>query len=88
MELDFAAGPERCSNSGQFLLVHGYVVALNQCWAPKIGFYHICGADPSVLNGTEFADKGEVFAGAWSRIINAIATAHRHGLGVLIGNYI
>lgn len=41
-----------------------------------------------MLNDTDFADKGEVFAGAWSRITTAIATAHRHGLGVLIGKYI
>lgn len=54
----------------------------------QIGFYHMCSIDPSVLNGTEFADKYEVFAGAWSRITSAIATAHRYGLGVLIGKYV
>ncbi|CCM05837.1 uncharacterized protein FIBRA_08073 [Fibroporia radiculosa] len=49
-----------------------------------IGYYHLCGADSSVLQGTDFADLGHVFAGAWTRITNAIATANRYGLGVLI----
>ncbi|OBZ65555.1 Glucan 1,3-beta-glucosidase 3 [Grifola frondosa] len=48
-----------------------------------IGYYHICGADPSVLQGTDFADLGDVFAGAWSRITKALATAHRYRIGVL-----
>ena len=51
----------------------------------QIGFYHLCGVDPSVLSGTDFAGLDDVFAGAWSRITNAIATAYRHGLGVFIG---
>ncbi|THH00439.1 hypothetical protein EW026_g2083 [Hermanssonia centrifuga] len=49
-----------------------------------IGYYHLCGADASVLQGTDFADFGHVFQGAWNRITNAIATAHRFGLAVLI----
>ncbi|KAH9836121.1 glycoside hydrolase [Rhodofomes roseus] len=49
-----------------------------------IGFYHICGVDQTVLQGTDFAQLGHVFDGAWSRITKAIATAHRYGLGVLI----
>ncbi|KZT69105.1 glycoside hydrolase family 5 protein [Daedalea quercina L-15889] len=49
-----------------------------------IGFYHICGVDPTVLQGTNFAQFGHVFEGAWRRITGAIATAHRYGLGVLI----
>ncbi|KAI0367432.1 glycoside hydrolase [Pilatotrama ljubarskyi] len=48
-----------------------------------IGYYHICGADPSVLKGTDFADLHEVFAGAWNRVTSALATAHRYGIGVL-----
>ncbi|KAI0353871.1 glycoside hydrolase [Trametes cingulata] len=48
-----------------------------------IGYYHICGVDPSVLEGTDFADLHGVFAGAWTRITNALATAHRYGIGVL-----
>ncbi|OSD05049.1 glycoside hydrolase family 5 protein [Trametes coccinea BRFM310] len=48
-----------------------------------IGYYHICGADPGVLAGTDFADLDHVFAGAWARVTNALATAHRYGIGVL-----
>ncbi|KAI0765919.1 glycoside hydrolase [Trametes elegans] len=48
-----------------------------------IGYYHICGADPSVLAGTDFADLDSVFAGAWARVTAALATAHRYGIGVL-----
>ncbi|KAL6306461.1 glycoside hydrolase superfamily [Sparassis latifolia] len=48
-----------------------------------IGYYHICGADPSVLQGTDFANFEHVFRGAWARITNALATAHRYGIGVL-----
>ncbi|KAJ6605816.1 glycoside hydrolase family 5 protein [Mycena sp. CBHHK59/15] len=49
-----------------------------------IGYYHLCGADPSVLEGTDFKDLGHVFSGAWLRLINAIETAQRFGLGVLL----
>ncbi|KAI0078599.1 glycoside hydrolase [Panus rudis PR-1116 ss-1] len=49
-----------------------------------IGFYHICGAEPSVLQGTDFSGMYEVFQGAWSRIANALATANTYGIGVLI----
>ncbi|TFY77332.1 hypothetical protein EWM64_g6681, partial [Hericium alpestre] len=49
-----------------------------------IGFYHLCSVDPSVLVGTDFAALGYVFEGAWARITLAIASAHRHGIGVLI----
>ncbi|KAI8974823.1 glycoside hydrolase superfamily [Trametes punicea] len=50
-----------------------------------IGYYHICGADPSVLEGTDFANLDRVFAGAWVKVTNALATAHRYGIGVLFG---
>ncbi|KAJ7065264.1 glycoside hydrolase superfamily [Mycena amicta] len=49
-----------------------------------IGFYHLCGVDVSVLLGTDFAELAHVFSGAWSRIVKAIETAHRFGLGVLL----
>ena len=52
---------------------------------PKIGFYHVCGVDPSVLYGSDFAPYLHVFEGAWSRISKAIDTALHHGIGVLIG---
>ena len=51
----------------------------------KIGYYHLCGIHPSVIQGTEFAPFSDVFNGAWSRITNAIQTAHRFGIGVLLG---
>ncbi|THH11948.1 hypothetical protein EW145_g355 [Phellinidium pouzarii] len=49
-----------------------------------IGFYHVCGADVSVLNGTEFSGLENVFVGAWSRILSAIDIATKYGIGVLI----
>ncbi|KAF5369654.1 hypothetical protein D9615_010240 [Tricholomella constricta] len=49
-----------------------------------IGYYHLCGTDPSVLHGTAFHDFEYVFSGAWARITRAIETASRYGLGVLI----
>ncbi|EIN08135.1 glycoside hydrolase [Punctularia strigosozonata HHB-11173 SS5] len=49
-----------------------------------IGYYHLCGADPSVLPGTDFADFQHVFEGAWPRITAAIESAYRHGIGVLL----
>ncbi|KAG6814650.1 hypothetical protein H0H93_012740, partial [Arthromyces matolae] len=49
-----------------------------------IGYYHICGVDPSVLSGTTFNDFQSVFSGAWGRITRAIETANKYGLGVLI----
>ncbi|KAF7791719.1 hypothetical protein EIP86_002743 [Pleurotus ostreatoroseus] len=49
-----------------------------------IGYYHLCGVDPSVLEGTDFTGLGHVFSGAWNRITGAIVMAQRYGLGVLI----
>lgn len=55
--------------------------------APQIGYYHIVGADPAVIHGTEFEPFGNVYAGAWSRITNALATAYKYNIGVLIGAF-
>jgi hypothetical protein len=52
---------------------------------PKIGYYHLCGIDPSVIQETEFSPFAEVFNGAWSRITNVIQIAHPFGIGVLLG---
>ncbi|KAF8631479.1 hypothetical protein AX15_002389 [Amanita polypyramis BW_CC] len=49
-----------------------------------IGYYHICGVDPSVLEHTDFQSYAHVYAGAWSRLTRAIENAHHHGIGVLI----
>ncbi|KAJ7460786.1 glycoside hydrolase superfamily [Mycena latifolia] len=49
-----------------------------------IGYYHLCGADPSVLTGTDFRDFNDVFSGVWLRLVKAIETAERFGLGVLL----
>ena len=54
----------------------------------QIGYYHLAGLDASVLRGTEFEFAGEVFAGAWERIMRAIGWADKHGMGVLIGTSI
>ena len=51
----------------------------------QIGYYHVCGIDPSVLEGTPFSDLKGVYEGAWSRISRAIDTAAEYGIGVLIG---
>ncbi|KAI0338056.1 glycoside hydrolase [Trametopsis cervina] len=56
---------------------------LNSARIP-IGFYHLCGADSSVLDGTDFSGLDHVFHGAWHRITNAILAANRFGVGVLI----
>ncbi|KAI5122109.1 hypothetical protein M0805_002231 [Coniferiporia weirii] len=63
----------------QWLSEHG----INTVRIP-VGFYHVCGADNSVLSGTDFADSEQVFSGAWSRIMRAIDTAAKYGIGVLI----
>ncbi|PFH48234.1 glycoside hydrolase family 5 protein [Amanita thiersii Skay4041] len=49
-----------------------------------IGYYHICGIDPTILDGTDFQGYDDVFAGAWSRLTRAIEIAYRYGIGVLI----
>jgi hypothetical protein len=51
----------------------------------QIGYYHVCGFEPDVLKGTDFAPYGDIYQGAWSRIMNAIKTADGYGIGVLIG---
>ncbi|KAF9471763.1 glycoside hydrolase [Pholiota conissans] len=49
-----------------------------------IGYYHVCGIDPTVLHGTDFEPYYEIFCGAWERIILAIQKAASHNIGVLI----
>jgi hypothetical protein len=61
---------------------HYWTLKLN---TPQIGFYHVCGADHSVLHGTAFADYQSVFDDAWNHILNAIVTANKYQIGVLIG---
>ncbi len=51
----------------------------------QIGYYHLCGPCPGVLEGTDFEPFHEVFEGAYNRIEQAISTAQKYGLGVLIG---
>ena len=50
----------------------------------QIGYYHICGADRTVLDGTDFYPYYNVYVGAWARIIRAIENAARRGIGVLL----
>jgi hypothetical protein len=54
----------------------------------QIGFYHLCAADPGVLDDTDFSHLKNVYEGAWARITNAIALASKHELGVLIGTVV
>ncbi|KAG5640903.1 hypothetical protein DXG03_006683 [Asterophora parasitica] len=90
-DLDVARGP----NARETLEAHwdNWIVEEDFKWTAQrgfntvripIGYYHICGADPSVLHGTAFHDFQHVFAGAWPRITRAIELASEYGLGVLI----
>ena len=38
-----------------------------------------------MLRGTEFADYQQVFDDAWNHILNAIVTANKYQIGVLLG---
>ncbi|KAF8342202.1 putative cytoplasm protein [Cantharellus anzutake] len=58
---------------------HGY----NTVRIP-IGYYHICGLEPSVIHGTDFEPYRDVYEGAWKRISRAISTAASYGIGVLV----
>jgi len=50
-----------------------------------IGYYHLSGIEPKVLDDTDFEQYKSTFYGAWSRILHAIGNAERYGLGVMIG---
>ncbi|VDB84757.1 unnamed protein product [Peniophora sp. CBMAI 1063] len=63
----------------RWLAEHGF----NSVRIP-IAYYHLYAVEPWVVDGTDFAELGPVFAGAWARITQAIATAHRYGIGVLL----
>lgn len=52
----------------------------------QIGYYHVVGLDSRVIEGTDFADYGDIYSGAWERIDRAITTAAHFGFGVLIGS--
>jgi len=49
-----------------------------------IGYYHLSGIEPKVIEDTDFERYKDTFSGAWSRILRAIGNAERYGLGVLI----
>jgi len=53
----------------------------------KIGYYHLCRLDNSILRNTDFHGLEHVFEGAWPRIVSAIETAKRYGIGVLFGTH-
>ena len=75
------------STLSEYLCVF-YPAFLSNLWAYdqlQIGYYHLCGAEPSVLHNTDFRYFNIVFSGAWSRIVRAIETAHEYGIGVLLG---
>ncbi|KAJ2927928.1 hypothetical protein H1R20_g9164, partial [Candolleomyces eurysporus] len=58
-------------------------VGVNSVRLP-IGYYHVCGADRSILNDTDFFPYYSVYEGAWRRITQAILTASRMNMTVLI----
>ncbi|RXW13139.1 hypothetical protein EST38_g12715 [Candolleomyces aberdarensis] len=62
-------------------------VGVNSVRLP-IGYYHVCGADRSILNDTDFFPYYSVYEGAWRRITQAILTASRMNMTVLIGTYL
>lgn len=55
--------------------------------ALQIGYYHVCGADRRILDDTDFFPFYDVYEGAWRRITNAILTASRMNMTVLIGTF-
>ncbi|KAH9474939.1 Glucan 1,3-beta-glucosidase 3 [Psilocybe cubensis] len=90
-DLDIARG----SDAKQVLEAHWdtWITDEDWTWISKmglnavripIGYYHLCGADRRVLDGTDFANYHEVYEGAWSRIIGACTKAESLGIGVLL----
>ncbi|KAF6759573.1 cytoplasmic protein [Ephemerocybe angulata] len=58
-------------------------VGINSVRIP-LGYYHLCGADRSILDGTDFYPYYDVYQGAWKRITDAIIAANKKGMTVLI----
>jgi glucan 1,3-beta-glucosidase len=54
----------------------------------KVGYYHLCGPEPRVIQNTDFAPYQNVFEGAWNYIDKAISTAAKYNIGVLVGKYL
>jgi aryl-phospho-beta-D-glucosidase BglC (GH1 family) len=50
----------------------------------QIAYYHLAGPLPEVLKGTDYEPYADVYAGAWQRILGAVETARRYGMGVMI----
>ncbi|PVF99726.1 glycoside hydrolase [Serendipita vermifera] len=62
----------------QWIVDHGY----NTVRIP-VGYYHLCGVEPRVIQNTDFGAFQNVFEGAWAFIERAIAAADRYRIGVL-----
>ncbi|KAH6880300.1 cytoplasmic protein [Coprinopsis sp. MPI-PUGE-AT-0042] len=58
-------------------------VGINAVRIP-IGYYHVCGADRSILDGTDFYPFYNVYEGAWKRITNAILEANKRNISVML----
>jgi aryl-phospho-beta-D-glucosidase BglC (GH1 family) len=56
-------------------------------FSKKIGYYHLCGVESKVIEWTDFGAYQNVFEGAWKYIENAINTAARYNIGVLVGRH-
>jgi glucan 1,3-beta-glucosidase len=54
----------------------------------KVGYYHLCGPEPRVIQNTDFAPYQNVFEGAWNFIDRAISTAAKYNIGVFVGKYL
>ncbi|KAF9450693.1 glycoside hydrolase family 5 protein [Macrolepiota fuliginosa MF-IS2] len=49
-----------------------------------IGYYHLAGLDPSLLDGTDFEGLADVFMNAWPKIKEAFELAYKYRIGILI----
>ncbi|EKM81464.1 hypothetical protein AGABI1DRAFT_69695 [Agaricus bisporus var. burnettii JB137-S8] len=49
-----------------------------------IGYYHLAGLDPSLLDGTDFYGLAGVFEHAWSKIKEAFELAYKYRIGILL----
>lgn len=54
----------------------------------QIGYYHLAGLDPSLLDGTDFHGLAGVFENAWSKIKEAFELAYKYRIGILLGRMV
>jgi len=84
-ETDWEWIKERGFNAVRIPVSHTLSLTRSDNLLYQIGFYHLAGLDPSLLEGTDFRDCGDVFVNAWAKIQEAFERAYKYGIGVLIG---